>query len=401
MRVSIVDALVFDGESEDLFETDLHLVDGVVSQIGGSRPVDARVIEAAGSVVTPGLIDAHCHAYGIGLDLLDLEATPLSYVALVGARRLEASLSRGFTTIRDVAGGDIGLQAAIEAGYVDGPRYLFTGKALSQTGGHADPRPADRAIDVCCSVIGEVVDGVDAVRRAVRERFRTGAHAIKIMTSGGVVSPTDPIRVPQYSGEEIRAAVEEAGRRGSYVAAHAYSSEAIVHSVSNGVRTIEHGNLLDDASAAAMVASGAFLVPTLVAYDAMRRRADEVGLSTIGRRKNAEVLDAGLESLEVARSHAISVGFGTDLMGELEDDQLLEFRIRSEVDPPLEMLRSATSINAEIIQRPDLGRIGEGCPADLVMFDRNPFDDVSVLWDESARTVLLEGRVVSPSDRSR
>lgn len=395
MRISIVDALVFDGESEELVEADLHLVDGVVAEIGGSRPADSRVVEASGSVVTPGLIDAHCHAYGVGLNLLDLEGTPLSFVALAGGRRLEAALRRGFTTIRDVAGGDIGLRQAIEAGLVDGPRYLFTGKALSQTGGHADPRPADRGLDVCCSVIGEVVDGVDAVRTAVRERFRTGAHAIKIMTSGGVVSPTDPIRVPQYSGEEVRAAVDEAVRRGSYVAAHAYSPQAIVHSVENGVRTIEHGNLLDGEAAATMAAAGAYLVPTLVTYDSMRRRADEVGLSEVGRRKNAEVLAAGLESLEIARSHAIPVGFGTDLMGALENDQLLEFRIRSEVETPLEMLRSATSVNAEIIQRPDLGRIGAGLPADLVMFERNPFDDPSVLWDNRARTVFLGGRIIT------
>jgi imidazolonepropionase-like amidohydrolase len=180
--LSIADVLVFDGESADLFETSIQISDGRVVEFGGASPADATVVEGRGSVVIPGLIDAHCHAYGIGLDLLDIEATPMSYLAHKAGRRLGAALQRGFTTIRDVAGGDTGLARAIDEGLVVSPRYLFTGKALSQTGGHADPRPADRQLASCCSHMGEVVDGVDALRRAVRERFRTGAHAIKIMT---------------------------------------------------------------------------------------------------------------------------------------------------------------------------------------------------------------------------
>ena len=209
------------------------------------------------------------------------------------------------------------------------------------------------------------------------------------------MSPTDPIRVPQYSAEEIRAAVDEASRRGSYVAAHAYSPEAIVHSVENGVRTIEHGNLLDRAAASALAEAGAYLIPTLVTYDAMDRRGDEIRLSAVGQAKNHEILEAGLASIELARGAGVSIGFGTDLMGDLEDDQLLEFRIRAEVESVLDMLRSATSVNADVIQRPDLGRIAVGNPADLVLFDRNPFEDPSVLWDEQARTVMRAGRVVA------
>lgn len=393
-RLSIVDACVFDGEHEQLTETNLHIVDGRIAEIGGPAPGDAAVVRAAGRVVTPGLIDAHLHAYGIALDLFELESTPLSYVGVAAAHRLEAALRRGFTTVRDVAGGDIGLRLAIDHGLITGPRYLFTGKALSQTGGHADPRPADRNVAVCCSVIGEVVDGVDAIRSAVRQRFRTGAHAIKVMASGGVVSPTDPLQAPQYSGEEIRAAVDEAARRGSYVAAHAYSPEAILHALDGGVRTIEHGNLLDRGTAAALASADAYLIPTLVTYDAMSRRGDEVGLSSYGQTKNREVLEAGLTSIEVARDARVPIGFGTDLMGALENDQLLEFRIRAEVDSVFELLRSATSVNANVIGRSDLGRVGVGNPADLVMFDRNPFDEPSVLWDEHARTVFFSGRLV-------
>ncbi|EWT03776.1 amidohydrolase, partial [Intrasporangium chromatireducens Q5-1] len=250
--LAIINAGIFDGESAELLDGPVVIRDGHIESIGGLvRPSD-EIIDARGGTVLPGLIDAHCHPYGISLDMLDTEAIHLSYVALVASARLSSALGRGFTTIRDVAGGDAGIARAIREGLLSSPRYLFTGAALSQTGGHGDGRPQHWHTCPCDGRNVEVVDGVDPLRVAVRERFRQGAHAIKIMTSGGVISLTDPIRIPQYSAEEIRAVTGEATRRGSYVAAHAYSAEAIVHSVRNGVRSIEHGNLLDAASAAAM-----------------------------------------------------------------------------------------------------------------------------------------------------
>lgn len=239
--------------------------------------------------------------------------------------------------------------------------------------------------------MGEIVDGEDNLRRAVRERLRTGSHAIKIFTSGGVVSPTDPIRMPQYSTGEVRAVVDEASRRDSYVASHAYSPEAIEHAVANGVRTIEHGNLLDSESARLMAERGAFLVPTLIAYDAMQRRGSDLGLPEVSRVKNEEVLEAGLSSLAIARAAGVEIGLGTDLMGDLEDDQLLEFRVRSEAERPEAILRSATSVNAAIIGRSDLGAIREGAAADLVILDGDPWEDAAVLW--SPRRTVVQGGI--------
>jgi imidazolonepropionase-like amidohydrolase len=392
--LSIVNAAVFDGVSDELTEGPVHVVGGQIVAVGGAPQPADRVLDARGRTVLPGLIDAHCHAYGIDLDMLALESRPLSYVALRAAERLAAALSRGFTTVRDPAGGDAGLARAIAEGIVTAPRYLWTGPALSQTGGHGDVRAADSDVCGCGAHTVEVVDGVDPLRRAVRDRFRRGAHAIKIMTSGGVVSLTDPIRIPQYSAEEIRAVTAEAARRGSYVAAHAYSPEAIRHAVDNGVRSIEHGNLLDADTAAAMAAAGAFLVPTLATYDAMERRGAELGMAAVSQRKNREVLEAGRKAVELARAAGVRVGFGTDLMGALEDEQLNGLRLQIEVDGPLAALRSATSVNADLLGRGDLGRIAEGCVADLLIVDGDPTADPAALWGGPDRRTVIQGGVV-------
>jgi imidazolonepropionase-like amidohydrolase len=391
VNLSIVNAAVFDGEG--LTDGPVHIAGG---RIVSAPAAGAEVLDARGRTVLPGLIDAHCHAYGIDLDMLALEARPLSYVALSAARRLAAALSRGFTTVRDPSGGDAGLARAIAEGLLPSPRYLWTGPALSQTGGHGDVRAADSDLCGCGAHTVEVVDGVDPLRRAVRDCFRRGAHAIKIMASGGVVSLTDPIRIPQYSAEEISAVTEEAARRGSYVAAHAYSPEAIRHAVDNGVRSIEHGNLLDASTAARMASAGAYLVPTLAAYDAMDRRGEALGMPPVSRAKNREVLEAGRRAVETARAAGVRVGFGTDLMGVLEDEQLNGLRLQVEVDGPLLALQSATSVNASLLGLADVGRVAEGYVADLLIVDGDPLADPSVLWaGPERRTVVQAGRVVT------
>ena len=384
--VSITGANVWNGESFE--QRDVHISGGTVVE---QPATDSPRYDATGQYVIPGLIDAHFHAYATSMDGLENERGPRSFAAINGTRRLERALERGFTTVRDVAGGDIGLSRAIEAGLFDSPRYHFTGPALSQTGGHGDPRSAH--VDVCFGHghMCEVVDGVDALRVAVRDRLRTGAHAIKIMTSGGVFSLADPLRIPQYSPEEVRVVVEEATRRGSYVAAHAYSSEAVMHSIENGVRSIEHGNLIDSATAAAMAAAGAFLVPTLAAYDAMDRRGAEIGLNEISLAKNTEVLSRGQEAIQLALAAGVSVGFGSDLMGDLEDDQLCGVRLQVEAGGALEALRSMTEVNARLIGNARLGHLGVGAFGDAVVLSADPIAEPSVLWEPEARLAVVQG----------
>ena len=397
--LTIQNALIFDGKSPDLFEGSITVSEGRITAVGQDAEPASTVVDAGGRTVIPGLIDAHFHAYALSLTSVKNETGPLSYSALAGARRLEAALVRGFTSVRDVAGGDIGLANAIEEGLYPGPRYFFTGPALSQTGGHGDIRAANDGSCFHGGHMCEVVDGADDLLRAVRHRFRTGATAIKLMTSGGVISPVDPIKVPQYSAAEIRVVTEEASRRGSYATAHAYSPEAIRHSVLNGVRCIEHGNLLDTATAKLMADNDVYLVPTLVTYDAMDRRGVEISLTQAGAAKNLEVLRAGRNAVGLARDAGVRIGFGTDLMGELENEQLAGPRLQCEVLGVYEALRSATSTNAALLRRDDLGRIAEGACADLIVLDGNPFEEPSILWNESRpRTVIKDGQIVAPGD---
>lgn len=392
----IRDARIFDGVADGLTTGDVRISDGVISEVGVVSDAPAEVVDAAGRVLTPGLIDAHFHAYAVALDSESIEHAPLSYVALAAQSRLADSLYRGFTTVRDPAGGDSGLARAIDEGLVVAPRYLYTGSALSQTGGHGDYRAADSLECFHGGHTVDLVDGVENLRVAVRERFRTGAHAIKIFTSGGVITPTDPIRVPQYSAEEIRAVTDEAKRRGSYVAAHAYSPEAIVHSVVNGVRSIEHGNLLDRASAEVMREHGAFLVPTMGAYDAMDRLGEQLGLSEIAQFKNRQVLAAAGDSVRIAHEAGVPVGFGSDNMGGLITEQLVGVRLLADATNVWDALRSVTSVNAALLQRDDLGRVAVGAVGDVVLWDDDPTVDIDAIADSRrSRTVVFGGVVVA------
>ena len=301
----------------------------------------------------------------------------------------------GFTTVRDAGGADYGLWRAIEEGVFAGPRLFYAGRALSQTGGHVDTRA--QHVEPCGCVqagtLGQVVDGVDEMRKAVRETLRQGAHQIKIMVSGGISSPTDPVWMLQFSDEEIAAAVDEASRRRTYVMAHAYTAETIQRAVKLGVRSIEHGNLIDEAAAKLVAKHDAYVVPTLVTYDAIGRYGKESGAPQTTLEKLKEVKEHGLSAIEHCKSAGVSLGLGTDLLGDMHVHQLEELKLRNEVQTPYEVLHSATAINAEIIQRPhDLGCVKEGAYADLLVIDGNPLEDLSLLWNSQRRpTYIFKG----------
>jgi len=378
-------ALIFDGHSPDLIADRYVLVaNGRFAAISRERPdhADAELVDLKGMVMMPGLIDCHFHAYACRVDLAELESLPVSYLAQRGRELLENALHRGFTTVRDAGGADYGLWRAIEEGIFDGPRLFYSGRAFSQTGGHVDARP--RHVEPCACLragnLGIVVDGIDALRKAVRETLRQGAHQIKIMVSGGIASPTDPIWMLQYSDEEIAVAVDEAARRRSYVMAHAYTAETIARAVSLGVRSIEHANLIDREAADRVAAKGAYVVPTLVTYEALGRFGREAGAPQVTLDKLGEVREHGKRAVEICRAAGVPLGLGSDLLGNMHVHQLDELRIRGEIQSPFEVLHSATAVNAEILQRPhELGCIREGAFADFLVVDGNPLEDLSLL----------------------
>ena len=395
--------LIFDGHQQDIVADKYILIENerivLISDAEPDYPID-RELDLAGKVVMPGLIDCHFHAYAIDANFHLLETLPQTYVAHCSRGLVENALMRGFTTVRDAGGADYGLWRAIEEGHVRGPRLFYAGRAISQTGGHVDVRPP--YLEPCGCVlqgnIGEVVDGVDAVRKFARENLRQGAHHIKLMVSGGISTPADPIEMLQFSDEEISAAVDEAQRRNSYVMAHAYTVESIERSVKLGVRTIEHANLINKETAEVVAEHDVYVVPTLVTYEAINRYGAAAGTPQTTLDKLVEVRDKGLGAVEFCRQAGVKIGLGTDLLGEMHAHQLEELKIRSEVDTPFNVLHSATAINAEIVQRPGkLGCIKEGAYADLLVVDGNPLEDLSLLYDENKgpEMIIKAGKIVA------
>jgi imidazolonepropionase-like amidohydrolase len=388
---------IFDGVRATLAHGDVLVRDGEIVDVS-PRALEvphAQRIDVGRRVVIPGLIDAHFHAYATSRSVREIDATDPTLRAHRARPLLESALRRGFTSVRDAAGGDAGLARAVDEGLINGPRIFFGGKALTQTGGHGDMRPGDDPC--CCKTLGltQIVDGADAVRLAAREELRRGAHQIKIFVSGGVVSPTDPIWMDQFSDDEIRAAVEEAATRRAYVLAHAYTSRSIRRSVALGVRSIEHANLIDRETAKFVADHGAFVDPTLVTYDAMCGSTD--GLLPQSLAKLKEVEGAGQQAVAYCHEAGVRLGLGTDLLGDLHRFQSHEFGLRAKVQDPIDVLRSATSINAELVQRAGkLGTIAAGAIADLLVVDGNPLEDIELLErsDESLLLIVKDGRIV-------
>ncbi|MFC7403624.1 metal-dependent hydrolase family protein [Georgenia alba] len=382
----------------------LVLADGRIQEVGGAStpsPSGARELDAAGRVVVPGLVDAHVHVMAGTANLAaQAEESPF-YVAAQASVILRGMLRRGFTTVRDTGGADFGIARAVGEGLWEGPRVIFGGKALSPTGGHGDSRGPGRMSlpDECCH-LATVVDGEDAARRAARHQLRTGAHHVKVMLSGGVASPTDRIDSTQFGDAEVRAIVEEAQAANRYVTGHAYTARAVNRGLRLGVRCIEHGNLIDDESVRLFVEHDAFLVPTLVTYEYLKKEGAAAGLPKESQEKVDTVLVAGLEALERAWRGGVNIAFGTDLLGAMHGHQNDEFRIRAQVQPARDVLLAATVGAARLLGLEDeIGVVAPGARADVLVVDGNPLEDAGVLARPEAnlRAVVQAGRVVTES----
>jgi imidazolonepropionase-like amidohydrolase len=363
----------------------------------------AQVIDCAGKTLMPGMIDCHVHIYAATVDPI-LAQSPGTFYAQYAATFMRNILDCGFTLVRDIAGGDVGMKLAIDQGWVTGPRYIFGGRSLSQTGGHGDLRApnVDAGFETCAcgnaatyNWLSHVVDGVDECLKACREELRKGASHIKIMGSGGVTSPSASLEQVQFSDDEIKAVVAECARQGKYVAAHCHPDAAIRRCTELGVRTIEHGSMISAQTAALVAETGNYIVPTLAILAVLMAHGKAMGLSEIKLAKMRRVNDQMMTSLGYMKAAGVKLGFGTDLMANQHTQQGMEFTMRKEIFTPFEILRQATALSAEILRVEDrLGQVAPGFLADLLVVDGNPLDDIELLAANGAHlSHIMKGGV--------
>ncbi len=380
------------------------LINNNIIEVVSNKEIKAdkkmNIIDIKGKTLMPGLIDAHIHVASPSINLMT-DKYPETFIGIQAEKHLEKILARGFTSIRDAGGELYGIAEAVKAGLFQSPRLFYSGRAISQTGGHGDFRHANAPFMPCgcCnsgSVLSRIADGITEVRKAVRDEFRKGATQIKIMASGGVASPNDSIWDLQYSAEELAAIVEEAHAKHSYVMAHVFSPEGIVRCINAGIRSIEHGFMLDKPTAKLMRKKGVYLVPTLTITEVFEHRGKEFGVSESNIEKLRSIKVAIIESLKHAQAHKVKMGFGSDVFGNVIDEQSREFLLRSQYQNPAEVIRSATEINAELMQQKGkIGVIAEGAFADIIAVDGNPLKNIALLagQGESIDLIMKDGKI--------
>ncbi|HWE24726.1 MAG TPA: amidohydrolase family protein [Myxococcales bacterium] len=417
--VVFVNVRLFDGKSEKLSETTSVLVVGnKIARIGktGAPPPGAREIDGGGRVLMPGLIDAHWHTFLCANTLPEVMNPDMSYLAVNAAAEAERTLMRGFTSVRDVGGPAFGLKRAIDEGVVRGPRIYPSGAAISQTSGHADfrrrderPRRFGGGIPAAeASGLGILVDGVDEMLTAVRENLRLGASQIKIHGGGGVASLYDPLDVKQFLPEEMRAAVQAASDWGTYVAVHLYNVEGIRRALDAGVKSIEHGHLIDEPTMKLLAEKGAWLSTQPFTDDSLPRFPDEE------RNLKAKSIIEGTDRVyRLAKKYKVKLAWGTDLVFNppMNRRQNANITKLTRWFSPAETLRMVTHDNGELLalsgkRNPFPGKLGvveEGALADLLLVDGDPLKDVSVLEnpDKSLLVIMKNGVIYKNALGSR
>jgi imidazolonepropionase-like amidohydrolase len=371
-----------------------------VIRSGRVGPIRGRVdtLDLRGKTLMPGLTDAHVHVCAVEANIPEQHRMlPPSLLVARALRRMEQALLQGFTTVRDAGGADYGFREAAALGIYPGPRMLVSGRYISQTGGHGDKRRRAEwmePVDCCVGMVGAIADGPDEVRRAARENLRHDVDQIKVMASGGAMSPSDELDTTQYTVEEMRAAVEEAQAVGKYVLAHAYSPSAVRRALQAGVRCIEHGNLIDAATAKEIKRAGAYLVPTMVTYEAIWREGKNYGIADHLVHKINQAREKSVEGLTHAYRAGCKIGSGSDLLGDMQSQRAVEFELKGQVMKPMEVLLSATRVNAEIFRMENqIGSVEPGKYADLLVVRGNPLKDLRVFQNADNLQVIMKGGV--------
>jgi imidazolonepropionase-like amidohydrolase len=406
----ITNVNIFDGRSDQLAVGMDVLVEGnLVEEIGEGLQASsgATVIDGGGRTLMPGLLDSHVHLMLTDHPHVSIYERSWAYVGAKAAAGAKAMLLRGFTTVRDVGGPVGGLKKAIDEGLVEGPRVLPSGPYISQTSGHADLETSEYKLSPYFTGIpdkaeilgwGFIADGVPEVQKAAREALRTGATQLKVMAGGGVSSFYDPLHTTQYTKEELAAIVTEAAHWGTYVAVHAYTDAAVRQCIEAGVMSIEHAPFLTEKTLKLMAEEGVWMSPQAYLFGMTPEELNIVG--TPAEPKMRRVNKESTLVMELAKRYRVKISWGTDLFGPLEKQALqpLEFKARAKFFSNLEILRQATSLNAELFelsgelhpyQEGPLGVIEEGAYADLIVVDGNPLDDIEIMTDPRRNFLLI------------
>lgn len=368
---------------------------------GVSIPRDANMVDMGGRTVMPGLMDAHAHMALLEARISEYEDKhPGAVFAYSVAKQIRDTLMQGYTTIRDTGGCDWSFKESVDRGLIPGPRMFVSNGVISQTGGHGDHRARhDRRSEhhehpLMCGT--SIADGPDQVRYATRWQLRTGADQIKIMAGGGAASPTDAVEDPQYTVEELAAAVYEARAVRKYVCAHVYVPEGIINCVKAGVKSVEHGNFMDEESASLMKESDVFLVPTPAIFEMASRYGRQNGAREEMLEKINVVRDVGAQSLEIAKSVGVRIASGTDVYGPYAEGRALSLELQANVLGAMESLICATRNNAELFGIVDeVGTLEAGKIADVIVVDGDPIEDIKILQDQdNVQVVIQSGKVV-------
>ncbi len=406
---------VFPGEGTALLPASDVRVEGstissIVEHDPARAPADgALLIEGRGRTLMPGLIDAHWHAAFTSLDAFSTLIADPYYIILVAGQQATATLMRGFTTVRDCGGPTFGLKKAIDDGVLSGPRIYPAGAMITQTSGHADFRfPNDLPRDPCCGLAqiekvgaAAIADGADNVLRVCREQLMLGASHLKVMAGGGVSSPADPLDSTQYTERELRASVEAAENWGTYVAVHAYTPRSTQQALRAGVKSIEHGHLLDQETVEKIAEAGAWwcLQPFLDDEDAPPVPPNL-------RDKFLEVVAGTENAYRLAIENDVKVAWGSDVLfsADLAAKQGKLLTKMTRWYSPAEVLTMATSTNAELLEMSGprnpypgvLGRVVQGAIADLLLVDGNPITDMGLLADPATnlKVIMKDGALV-------
>jgi imidazolonepropionase-like amidohydrolase len=376
-----------------------HIQDVLPQGKVGPLPGPVTTLDCQGATLMPGLTDAHVHICAVTENITDQHRSyPPSYIAARAMRRAEECLLQGFTTVRDAGGADYGFRLALEEGHFPGPRLLVSGHYISQTGGHGDKRRRAEwtdPIECCVGMIGSIADGEAEVRKAVREQLRRDVDQIKIMASGGAMSPSDELDTTQFTVAEMRAAVEEAHAVGTYVLSHAYSDTAVRNAIEAGVRSIEHGNLIREPAARAIKNADAFLVPTMITYEMIYREGKRYGIGDHQIQKIDLARQQSVQGLTYAYRAGCKIGSGSDLLGDMMSQRAVELELKAQVMTPMETLLSATKVNAELFRMSDkIGTVEPRKYADLLVVAGNPLRNLRVFQNpDNVRVIMKGGRL--------